>query len=381
MVILAAGTALAQQQREPQPVRPTPVIVQPLVVRQVEPEYTAAALKARVAGDVHVVAVVRPDGTVAAAEVIKSLDPQLGLDERALDAVRQWTFEPGTVDGKPVPFAVSLVLEFRIRERNAVFPEGTTNVHLVGVTPRQRESSLTVAAGVAPEGPARIYRSEPGITLPVPERQVPPQYPTDAMREGVSGTVVVDAAVQPDGKVSETRVVKSLGYHLDRAASEAVEQWLFKPGRLHDKPVPAWVSVAMEFVLDDSPAGRIPSIALPSGPASPAERPRTTREEFGRGAYSDRTLGLVKPKLLTSRPAQYTFAAMRARLQGVVEVDVVVQPDGTVGRARVARGLNPSLGLDDQALVAVRDWRFSPGEIDGKPVAVVTTVLVEFRLQ
>jgi TonB family protein len=272
-VILTAAAAAptAQQQREPQPLRPVPVIVQPLVVRQVEPEYTAAALKARVAGDVHVVAVVRPDGTVAAAEVIKSLDPQLGLDERALDAVRQWTFEPGTVDGKPVPFAVSLVLEFRIRERNAVFPEGTTNVHLVGLTPRQREPSLTVTAGVAPDAPARTMTAGP------------PQ--------------------------------------------------------------------------------------------------RTTREEFGRGAYSDKTLGLVKPKLLTSRPARYTFAAMRARLQGVVEVDVVVQPDGTVGRARVAKGLNPSLGLDDQALVAVRDWRFSPGEIDGKPVAVVTTVLVEFRLQ
>jgi TonB family protein len=51
----------------------------------------------------------------AGARVAKSLDTQLGLDENALEAVRSWVFEPGRLNGQPVPVVVKFPREFRIR--------------------------------------------------------------------------------------------------------------------------------------------------------------------------------------------------------------------------------------------------------------------------
>ena len=389
LAVVAAGRVEAQQQREPQPVRPVPVVVQPSVVRQVQPEYSTAALKARVAGDVHVAAIVRPDGTVDTAAVIKSPDPALGLDERALDAVRKWTFEPGTVDGKPAPFMVTLVLEFRIREKTETFPAaGHVDVRVVGLAPRGAAPSAAAVPLIAPQDPVRAYRAGAGVTLPVPVLTVSPRYPTQAMRAHSTGSVLLDVAVRADGTVGETRVLESLGALLDGAAVEAAKQWRFMPGVVDAKPVPVWVTIEMEFLIYEQgevsvkPGRIVPDIVLPHlQPAPAGAQSRTSREQFARGAYSDATPGLTTPTAVETRPARYTFEAMRAKQVGVVELDVVVEPDGRVGRVRVAKGLSPSHGLDDQALNAVREWRFTPGTLDGKPVRVVTTVLVEFRLQ
>ena len=48
------------------------------------------------------------------ARVVKSLDSQLGLDANAIEAVKQWVFEPGTLQGQPVAVVVQLTLEFRL---------------------------------------------------------------------------------------------------------------------------------------------------------------------------------------------------------------------------------------------------------------------------
>jgi TonB family protein len=73
-------------------------------------------MRAKIDGTVTVEAVVNTDGTVARARVVKSLDKLYGLDEEALNAVSQWTFEPdsGKCDGLPSPTLVTLILNFRI---------------------------------------------------------------------------------------------------------------------------------------------------------------------------------------------------------------------------------------------------------------------------
>jgi protein TonB len=71
-------------------------------------------MRAKLQGTVEVEVVLRPDGTIDRARVVKSLDTQLGLDTNAIDAVKQWVFEPGTLQGQPVPVVVQLTLEFRI---------------------------------------------------------------------------------------------------------------------------------------------------------------------------------------------------------------------------------------------------------------------------
>jgi len=84
--------------------------------------------------------------------------------------------------------------------------------------------------------------------LPEAITKVSPQYPDIAREAGVDGTVLVQALVGKDGRVKDTRVVKSIPM-LDAAASTAVKQWVFKPALSNNKPVAVWVAVPVRFTL------------------------------------------------------------------------------------------------------------------------------------
>ncbi len=92
--------------------RPGGGVSAPQLVYRVEPEYTEEARKAKYQGTVVLYAVVDPDGMVRNVRVVRSLG--LGLDEKALEAVRQWKFKPGMKDGKAVPVAASIEVTFRL---------------------------------------------------------------------------------------------------------------------------------------------------------------------------------------------------------------------------------------------------------------------------
>jgi TonB family protein len=85
----------------------------PVVVKEARPQYTPDAKDARIQGAVTLECVVQADGTIGAVKVIRSLDT--GLDQEAVKAVKQWRFEPGTKDGKPVPVLVTLEMTFTLR--------------------------------------------------------------------------------------------------------------------------------------------------------------------------------------------------------------------------------------------------------------------------
>ena len=72
---------------------------------------------------------------------------------------------------------------------------------------------------------------------------------------------------------------------------------------------------------------------------------------------------------------------MRAKLQGIVRLSVVVQPDGTVSDVRVVKSLDSVLGLDDEGIKAALRWRFTPGTKDGRPVAVRVPLEMVFTLR
>ena len=87
------------------------------------------------------------------------------------------------------------------------------------------------------------------------------------------------------------------------------------------------------------------------------------------------------PRLLRDVKPQYTVDALRARAQGLIELRVVVLADGSVGGIDIVRGFQPPFGLDDEAIKAVRGWRFEPARQRGKPVAVVVPVELSFSLR
>ena len=85
----------------------------PTLVKEVRPIYTDEARRQRIQGDVILEIVVRSDGSVGSIRVRRSLGG--GLDARAIEAVRQWRFNPARRHGSPVDVAVEVAVEFKLR--------------------------------------------------------------------------------------------------------------------------------------------------------------------------------------------------------------------------------------------------------------------------
>ena len=84
------------------------------------------------------------------------------------------------------------------------------------------------------------------------------------------------------------------------------------------------------------------------------------------------------PEVITKVPANYTDLARRNGIQGVVLLSAVIDESGKAQDIRVEQSVDP--GLDQEAVKAVRRWRFKPGEQDGRPVRVPVQMEITFSL-
>ncbi len=98
---------------------------------------------------------------------------------------------------------------------------------------------------------------------------------------------------------------------------------------------------------------------------------------FGGGAYRIGG-GVSPPTVLSKVEPEYSEEARKAKWQGTVILQVVVDEHGLPQQVHVTRSLG--LGLDQKAVEAVAKWKFKPGMKDGKPVQVIATIEVNFRL-
>lgn len=89
--------------------------------------------------------------------------------------------------------------------------------------------------------------------------------------------------------------------------------------------------------------------------------------------------GMSPPRVLHAPEPQYSEAALLAGLSGISFLRLTVDATGRPRDIRIARPLG--YGLDEQAILAVENWRFDPGRKNGQPVAVAIMVEVTFRMR
>jgi TonB family protein len=85
------------------------------------------------------------------------------------------------------------------------------------------------------------------------------------------------------------------------------------------------------------------------------------------------------PDKIYSPSPQYTEIARKARITGVVIVEAIIDKQGNVTNVKILKGL--PMGLDQAAVDAVKRWRFEPATLNGKPVAVIYNLTINFQLQ
>lgn len=120
--------------------------------------------------------------------------------------------------------------------------------------------------------------------------------------------------------------------------------------------------------------------AQPPAPAPAATKPAPAQGGDASSKMAPVRVGgsIAEPRKIKDVPPVYPEVAIAARVQGVVIVEVTIQPDGTVGDAKVLRSIPL---LDEAALTAVKQWVYEPTLLNGVAVPVIATATVNFSLK
>ena len=198
----------------------------------------------------------------------------------------------------------------------------------------------------------RLVEPMPGDIAPsVAEYTTPPLYSDEARRRGVEGVVFVRAQIDTDGRVRDARVTQGPGAGLDENALVALRQWRFHPGIRNGAVVSMNVETEIAFTLrNDSINAQIANDMV---------------SLVGPGVTPPQAVRVVNPRW------------PRERVTGTVLLDVVLLEDGTPRVVRILRPLRTD--LDDIAVEAFAQWRFSPAQKDGRPIKVRMNAAVRFH--
>lgn len=125
-------------------------------------------------------------------------------------------------------------------------------------------------------------------------------------------------------------------------------------------------------VVGGTPGGTVGGTGTEPAPAPAPPPPPPSNEPLRVG-------GDVKAPIVTRRvQPKYTESARSARVTGVVIVEAVIDKNGNVDEARILKGL--PMGLGEEAVAAVKQWKFKPGTLNGAAVPVIFDLTVNFTL-
>jgi TonB family protein len=178
----------------------------------------AKAKKDTVNGPVVLAVIIGKDGSVEQIRVKKSL--RADYDRSALDAVKDWKWQPYLLNGEPV----------------------------------EVDTTVTVTYSLAPEDgakPQAAVEDAPLASEPMPKliSHVSAEYPEKARadKNKLNGAVIVGATVDAYGAVKETHIVHSLRADFDQSAQTAVRQYRFEPAIADGRPVEKKIQVEVDF--------------------------------------------------------------------------------------------------------------------------------------
>jgi len=343
-------------------------IMPPKLVKEVEPIYPAEARKAGVEGIVILEATTDTYGRVAAVKVLRSIP---ALDQAAIDAVKQWVYEPMIIDGKPRPVVFTVTVRFNLDDKKKPAGGGVVGKIYGGVSTGVEggvaggvEGGVKggVTGGVVGAQELRKFegdsvRAVGDIQPPKLIKEVFPKYPEVARQARVEGIVILEAKADEQGNVIDAKVLRSIPL-LDQAAIDAVKQWKYEPLTINGKARKAIFTVTVRFVLSEGTK-------------------EDAMDKFAQGAVRA-IKDIEPPKLVKEVRPVYPEIARQSLVEGVVILGVKTDVVGKVVDVMVLRSIPL---LDQAAIDCVRQWVYEPMVIDGKAVPVVFTVTVRFMLK
>lgn len=185
---------------------------EPALIYKVDPEPTPEARNVKFSGVVLLNLIVNAKGLPENVHLLRGVG--MGLDARAIEAVKQYRFRPAMLDGKPVPVELNVEVSFQNFDSNGP----------------------AKAAGRDVSPPKLIY-------------QVEPQYTQAARKAKTAGIVLVNLTVDRNGRPTGVRIVHGVGNGLDKKAVDAVSKYRFRPAMQDGKPVARSLNVEVNFQI------------------------------------------------------------------------------------------------------------------------------------
>jgi TonB family protein len=194
--------------------------------------------------------------------------------------------------------------------------------------------------------------------------KVKPEYPEQAKRECIEGTVKLTITVNEEGLVYKVETDPENNPILEKAAIAAAKKWRYNPILLNGMTTPVIATITIAFPSKDTP---------PPDRAPAASKVRVPQSK---------PIPLVDPfpssKLIHKVEPVYPEAARKAGVQGRVNLAIIINEEGFVREVRVISG-HPL--LDEAAIAAIKQWRYQPTTLYGEPVPVQETVIINFNLK
>lgn len=185
-------------------------------------------------------------------------------------------------------------------------------------------------------------------------KKVKPEYPQAAVKAGIEGKVIAEVVTDVYGRVAD--VTKVEGHPLLNDASvEALKKWIYEPFILDGKPVRVKFTVVVSFNLNKK-----------------GEEGEAAAEQPAKASALKR-----KPKLIKKVTPAYPEQAKKEKISGKVIIEAVTDLEGNV--KKITKVVGPPI-LTKAAIEAVKQWKYEPYIIDGKPKAVKFTTIVNFNL-
>jgi TonB family protein len=231
--------AFPQETTSPRDVSSTQMADQ--IVKKIAPVYPAEARRAHIQGTVVLKVEISKSGDV---EQIQLVSGHPMLAPAAIDSVKQWKYKPYLLNGEPVDVETRVTVNFTLADTPPA--EGVVG-DAPGGSLTGEPGGITSNAPLDADRPGTVRVSQ-GVMSGLVVTKVPPDYPSDAKKARIQGTVVMRVKIDKAGDVSNIQLISGHPL-LAPAAIDAVKQWKYKPYLLNGGPVEVDTQVTVNFTL------------------------------------------------------------------------------------------------------------------------------------
>ena len=302
--------------------------------------YPKEAKDKNITGRVIVRFIVKEDGAVTDASVIKGVDPL--LDNEALRVVSSIPkFTPGKWKGSPVPVWYTIPIQFALRNDSRYQVIGNDTIY-----------SFTKEMPQFPGGNDALQKFKTENL----------KYPPELKSLGLEGLVAVSFIIEKNGSVSDIKILRGTSPSLDEEAvrvTKIMPAW--QPGKENGKPVKVTTGTMYEFLL--SP--RTPTVHKEG-------EPFVVVEEMPKFHGGDSAL-----LAFVRQNTKYPESAKAKNIEGRVIIRFCITAEGGIDRVSVLKGVDPELDAEAIRVVSTLP-AFKPGKQGGKAVPVWYMVPISF---